>query len=184
MSSKKNENNLVWIDMEMSGLDPEVDQILEIATIITDANLNILETGPTLVITQPAELFEQMDTWNKEHHSKSGLWDLVQKSDLDILTAEKVVCEFIEPFTVKGKNPLCGNSIAQDRMFIFRYMKRLHEHLHYRMIDVTSFKEVVKRWHGEKACAPPKQNRHRALDDIIESIEELKFYKQHYFTSS
>jgi oligoribonuclease len=183
MGTKKNESNLVWIDMEMSGLNPDEDKILEVATIVTDAELNVIATGPTLVISQPAELFDSMDDWNKLHHSKSGLWDSVQKSNLEVQAAEDIILDFLAPYTVKGKNPLCGNSIAQDRMFIFKYMKRLHEFLHYRMIDVSSFKEVVKRWCGEKALSPAKQNKHRALDDIMESIEELKFYKKQYFSS-
>ena len=181
MGSKKNEGNLVWIDMEMSGLNPDRDKILEVATIVTDAELNVIETGPTLVISQPPELFKSMDEWNKQHHTKSGLWDSVQASELTVEAAEDIILDFLAPFTIPGKNPLCGNSIAQDRMFIFKFMKRLHEYLHYRMIDVSSFKEVVKRWCGEKALSPAKQNKHRALDDIMESIEELKFYKKQHF---
>lgn len=183
MGSKKLESNLVWIDMEMSGLNPDEDKILEVATIVTDADLNIIATGPTLIISQPAELFDSMDDWNQRHHTKSGLWDAVKTSNLKVETAEEMILDFLAPYTVKGKNPLSGNSIAQDRMFIFKHMKRLHEYLHYRMIDVSSFKEVVKRWCGEKALSPAKQNKHRALDDIIESIEELKFYKKQHFTA-
>ncbi|MFW7377912.1 MAG: oligoribonuclease [Oligoflexus sp.] len=179
--SEKNADNLVWIDMEMSGLFPETDVVLEIATIVTDKELNILAEGPSLVIGHEASLFDRMDEWNQEHHVKSGLWEKVVRSVVSLAEAEKQTIEFLNSYTLARQNPLCGNSIAQDRMFINRYFPKLNQHLHYRMIDVSSIKELVKRWYPDGPNAPAKQNNHRALDDIRESIEELKFYRQTYF---
>ncbi len=180
--AENSSDNLVWVDMEMSGLNPETDVVLEIASIITNANLDILAEGPALVIHQPASLFEQMDEWCQTHHTKSGLWDKVLQSPTDLSQAESETLAFIRQFTVERKNPLCGNSIHQDRLFINRYFPSLDAHLHYRMIDVSSIKELAKRWYPAPKTKPPvKRGTHRALDDIKESIEELKYYRQVFF---
>ncbi|SME87888.1 oligoribonuclease [Pseudobacteriovorax antillogorgiicola] len=174
-------HNLVWIDMEMSGLDPDTDVILEVATIITDKDLNILAEGPVLPIKQKPELFHTMDEWNRTHHTKSGLWQKVVDSEITLEQAENETLAFIESYTEPKTSPLCGNSIAQDRLFIMKYMPLINNHLHYRMIDVSTIKELAKRWYPDAPKSPEKQNKHRALDDIRESIEELRFYRQCLF---
>ena len=176
-------DNLVWMDLEMTGLNPEQDTVIEIATIITDSQLGIVAEGPNLIINQPAELYEQMDDWNQEHHKKSGLWDAVLASQTSLEQAEAETLAFIKTHTVERSSPLCGNSIHQDRRFIRRYLPQIDQHLHYRMIDVSSVKELCKRWYPGQEYAK-KQNLHRALDDIKESIEELKFYRQHIFVDA
>ena len=179
-SKKKREKNIVWMDLEMTGLFPEKDQILEIATLITNPDLEIIATGPELVLHQPLSILEAMDPWNQEHHSKSGLWDKVLASKTSLQEAEQQTLNFIQAHSVKGKNPLAGNSIWQDRRFLLRYMPLIHEHLHYRLIDVSTIKELAKRWYP-KLKIPNKKNNHRAMDDIQESIEELKFLRQNLF---
>lgn len=178
----KAKDQLVWIDMEMSGLNPDTDVVLEIALVLTDAALKITEVGPDLIVHQAAELFQTMDKWNQEHHSKSGLWKAVQTSELSLKEAEDQILAFLEQHLQPKTSPLCGNSIAQDRLFLRKYMPRVHDYLHYRMIDVSSIKELVKRWYPEGPASPTKQGAHRALDDIKESIEELRFYRERYFT--
>lgn len=173
---------LVWIDMEMSGLDPEKDVILEVATILTDGNLDVIAEGPELVIHHPEELLKGMDDWNREHHTKSGLWKSVLASQTTLAEAEAQTLAFIKAHCPAKKSPLCGNSIWQDRRFIARYMRDIDQHLHYRMVDVSTIKELASRWYPailEKKAK--KKGNHRALDDIRESIEELKFYKEHLF---
>lgn len=179
--AETNTANLVWIDMEMSGLHPQRDVILEIATIVTDKELSVLAEGPSLVIGHEAKLFDSMDKWNQEHHVKSGLWEKVVHSTTSLAEAEQETIEFLKEFTTPGQNPLCGNSIAQDRMFINQYLLSLGQYLHYRMVDVSSIKELVQRWYPNGPTPPAKKNSHRALDDIRESIEELRFYRQRYF---
>lgn len=174
-------NNLVWLDMEMSGLNPKIDVPLEVATLITDNDLNILAEGPNLVIHQPDEVLAAMDEWNTDHHGRSGLTAAVRASTIDCAQAEALTLEFVERWTLKGTAPLCGNSIAQDRRFIRKYMPRLDEHLHYRLIDISSIKELARRWY--ELSPPPKAEGHRALDDIRESLEELRFYRQSIFRS-
>ena len=181
MSSTKSKENLVWIDMEMSGLDPDTDVILEIATIVTDKDLNILSEGPVFTIRQKPELFDQMDEWNRTHHSESGLWDKVVSSTIGLEQAEQETLDFIKKYTEPKVSPLCGNSIAQDRLFISKYMPLINNHLHYRMVDVSTIKELTNRWYPGKLKAPDKKNLHRALDDIRESIDELKFYRSSVF---
>lgn len=178
----KAKDQLVWIDMEMSGLNPDTDVVLEIAVVLTNANLEITLEGPDLILHQPAELFETMDDWNKEHHTKSGLWAAVQGSTVTLQEAEDQVLEFLEANIQAKSSPLCGNSIAQDRLFLRKYMPRVHEYLHYRMIDVSSVKELVKRWYVGAPTGPAKVGNHRALDDIRESIAELRFYRETFFT--
>ena len=173
--------NLVWIDLEMTGLDPKVDTILEISTIITDSDLNIIGEDKTHYIHHNQEQFEMMNDWCKEHHTKSGLWDKVTASTTTINEAEEDLLKFLVEYTEKGKNILCGNSIHQDRRFIHKYMPKLDDLLHYRMIDVSTVKELANRWYPKTDKEFTKKNTHRAHDDIVESIEELKFYKEHFF---
>lgn len=173
---------LVWIDMEMSGLDPEKDVILEVATIVTNEALEVIAEGPDMVLSHSLELLKAMDDWNREHHKKSGLWDAVLASKTSLAEAEEKTLEFIRQHTQPGKSPLCGNSIWQDRRFISRYMRQVDRHLHYRMIDVSTVKELARRWHPSVLDKKAKKSgSHRALDDIRESIDELRYYKDHLF---
>ncbi len=174
-------HNLIWLDMEMSGLYPETDVPLEIATIITDNDLNIMAEGPNLVIRQPDAVLDRMDDWNTEQHGRSGLTKSVRDSRISCAEAERQTLEFLERWTLPGTSPLCGNSIGQDRRFIRKYMPLLDKHLHYRVIDISSLKELSRRWF--ELDPPPKAEGHRALDDIRESIEELLFYRQTIFRS-
>jgi oligoribonuclease len=175
---------LVWIDMEMSGLNPDTDVVLEVSVLITDPNLAITAEGPNLILNQPPSLFETMDDWNKEHHSRSGLWEAVQASHVTLREAEDQIMDFLEKNVVAKTSPLCGNSIAQDRLFLRKYMPRVHEYLHYRMVDVSSVKELVRRWYPGGPVPPAKAGNHRALDDIKESIAELLFYREKFFTKT
>jgi len=177
----KSKDTLVWIDMEMSGLNPDTDVVLEVALVLTNSALEIISEGPDLIIKQDASLFAQMDSWNQEHHSKSGLWNSVIHSQISLEEAEDKILAYMEEHLFAKVSPLCGNSIAQDRMFLRKYMPRVHEYLHYRMIDVSTIKELVKRWYPKGVSGPSKANAHRALDDIKESIAELKFYQDNYF---
>lgn len=164
----------------MSGLNPDVCKILEIATLVTDADLDIVAEGPDIVVHQPDAVLEAMDEWCTTHHGESGLTAAVQASKTSIAEAEAQTLAFLEPLCEAGASPLCGNSIWQDRRFISRYMPKLDAFLHYRMIDVSTIKELSRRWYpGTKA--PPKGQSHRALDDIRESIAELKFYRESLF---
>lgn len=171
---------LVWIDLEMSGLDPDACRILEIATIVTDDALEILEEGPDIVVNQPDEVLDAMDEWCTTHHGASGLTAAVKASSIDLAQAEIQTLAFLENHTKAGTSPLCGNSVWQDRRFIARYMPALDKFLHYRLIDVSTLKEVARRWHPT-VKAPPKSESHRALDDIRESIAELRFYRDNLF---
>jgi oligoribonuclease len=164
----------------MSGLDPETCQILEIATIVTDAELNILAEGPDLVIHWPDSVLEAMDAWCTQHHGESGLTDAVRSSDIPLIEAERQTLAFLDRHCPPGRSPLCGNSVWQDRRFLDRHMPSLGAFLHYRTVDVSTLKELVRRWYPDLEV-PPKRESHRALDDIRESIEELRFYRQHVF---
>ena len=177
-------DNLVWLDMEMSGLDVERETILEIATIITDSELNVIEEGPSLVIHQDESILRAMDEWNQKHHSASGLIAKVQQSNLSLADAEKQTLDFIKQYCPEKNSPLCGNSIGQDRKFLYKYMRKLHDYLHYRNVDVSSFKELVLRWYRNGPQPPAKSEKHIALLDVQESIAELKFYREHYFIKS
>ena len=178
---KKHKDNLVWIDMEMTGLDPEKEGIIEIATIVTDKGLTIIEEGPDIVIRQPRKLLKAMDAWNQKQHGKSGLLEQVKHSKVSVRKAEQLTLEFIRKFCVPGKTSLCGNAVYHDRRFIIKYMPRLDEFLHYRLVDVSTIKELVRRWYPKAKEAPEKSKNHRALSDIRESIAELQYYRKHFF---
>jgi oligoribonuclease len=181
---KKNDvpKNLVWMDLEMTGLDSDSDVIIEMATLITDLELNVLEVGPEIVILRPAALFDKMDLWNRTQHTKSGLWDKVVTSTTSQEQAELITLDFIKKHSGPRESPLCGNSIWQDRRFIAKHMKLLDNYLHYRLIDVSSIKILGKMWYPAAAeKGKPKKNSHRALDDILESIEELRYYRKILF---
>ena len=180
MANKK-ADLLVWMDLEMTGLDPRDCTIIEIATIITDGDLEVVARGPNLAIHQPDEVLDAMDEWNTTHHNESGLVARVKASEVDMAEAERRTLEFVKTYVKANKAPLCGNSIGQDRRFLRAYMPELEEYLHYRNVDVSSIKELVKRWYPKSKLPPKKKTAHLALDDIIESIEELKYYKEHIF---
>lgn len=174
-------NLLVWMDLEMSGLDPDRNTILEIATIVTDGDLHIIAEGPVLAVHHPAALLDAMDDWNREHHGASGLSARVGSSSLSMQDAEQQSLDFVKRHCPERSSPLCGNSIHQDRRFLARYMPRLDAYLHYRNVDVSTIKELVRRWYPNGPQPPEKKHAHLALDDIRESIEELRFYRQHVF---
>src|SRR5512134_152394 len=170
-------NNLIWIDMEMTGLQPDADRVIEIAMLVTDPQLNVLATGPVLVLHQPDEVLDAMDTWNKSTHAKTGLIERVRASSLTEADAERQALEFVSAHVPANVSPMCGNSICQDRRFLARWMPGLEAHFHYRNLDVSTLKELVRRWKPElKAFS--KEGKHEALADILESIEELKFYRK------
>lgn len=171
---------LVWIDLEMSGLDPDTCEILEIATLVTDGQLELLAEGPDIVIHQPDPVLDRMDAWCTRQHGQSGLTAQVQASTTSLAEAEARTLEFLRAHCSPGKSPLCGNSIGHDRRFIVRYMPALAEFLHYRSIDVSSVKELARRWYPDLPTHP-KGETHRALDDIRESIQELRHYRKHIF---
>lgn len=174
---------LVWIDLEMTGLNPEHDTILEIATVVTTNNLELIAQGPSFVIHQPDELLAQMDAWNQEHHTKSGLVKAVQQSTVSLKEAEVATLAFLQTYAHKNFSPLCGNSVWQDRIFLKRHMPSINEFLNYRIIDVSSIKEVIKRWYPESPFEHfVKVENHRALEDILQSVEELKHYRTYFFT--
>ena len=170
--------NLVWIDLEFSGLNPEKDVILEIATIVTDADLNVIAEGPNLAIHTSDDILGGMDDWNQEHHGASGLIDRVKASTESHESADEATQKFIAQHCPSGSSPCCGNSIHQDRRYLYRYMPLITGHLHYRNIDVSSLKELAKRWYPELPSFPKKKS-HEALDDIRESIGELQYYRKH-----
>lgn len=176
--------NLVWIDLEMTGLDLEKERILEIASIVTDDDLNILAEGPVLCVKQSQSLLDAMDEWNTQHHTESGLLDRVRSEGVSEETAEALTLEFVSGFVDQGKSPLCGNSIGQDRRFLRKYMPTLDDYFHYRSIDVSTIKELAARWRPDILEQVKKVNNHRALDDIRESIEELRLYRRQFFKLS
>ena len=175
-------DNLIWIDMEMTGLTPDSDRIIEIAMLVTDAELRVLAEGPVLVLHQPDEVLEAMDSWNKGTHKKSGLIDKVRASRLAEAEAEKLAVEFLREHVAANVSPMCGNSICQDRRFLARWMPKLESHFHYRNLDVSTLKELVRRWKPEAMKGLVKEGKHEALADILESLEELKFYRRSVMT--
>ena len=176
-----NANNLIWIDLEMTGLDTDHDDIIEIATIVTDAELNILAEGPVMAIHQPDERMQTMDEWNTNQHGKSGLTERVRQSTLDEAEAERRTIAFLEQYVPAKVSPMCGNSICQDRRFMARCMPTLEAFFHYRNLDVSTLKELARRWSPAVATGFTKESSHLAMDDIRDSIAELKYYRQHLF---
>ena len=174
-------NNLIWVDLEMTGLDPETDKVIEIATIVTDKELNILAEGPVIAIYQTDEQLAIMDDWNQKHHGESGLVERVRSSQYSEDDAIAMTIEFISQYVPQGISPMCGNSIGQDRRFMNRYMPKLEDYFHYRKIDVSTIKELTRRWKPELMDGFTKQGTHKALVDIQESIAELQYYRAKVF---
>ncbi|MCP1726494.1 oligoribonuclease [Natronospira proteinivora] len=172
--------NLIWIDLEMTGLDTQRDKIIEIATIVTDKHLNTLAEGPVLAIHQPASVMDAMDEWNTRQHGKSGLTQRVLDSDVTVEQAEGETLNFLQQWVPERSSPMCGNSICQDRRFMARLMPRLEAYFHYRNLDVSTLKELARRWAPEVAASFNKESSHLALDDIKDSIDELKHYREHF----
>jgi len=173
-------NNLIWIDLEMTGLSPEADRIIEVASIVTDSQLNVLGEGPVIAVHQADEIMNGMDEWNTRTHGKTGLTERVKKSRTVEAEAEKQTIDFLKQYVGKNQSPMCGNSICQDRRFLARYMPELEAWFHYRNLDVSSIKELIKRWKPELLSGYSKKNTHQAMDDIRESIEELQYYRKHF----
>ena len=173
-----NDDNLIWIDLEMTGLEPQQDQIIEIATIVTDKNLNILEEGPVIAIHQSDEVLQGMDEWNTSHHGESGLVDRVRKSTFTLQQAEQETLQFVKRFVPAGKSPMAGNSICQDRRFMARLMPDLEAFFHYRNLDVSTLKELARLWRPKLLDGFDKKGAHLALDDIRESIDEMLYYRK------
>ena len=176
----KNDQNLIWLDCEMTGLDPDVERLIEIAVVITGPNLEPRIEGPVLVIHQSDALLDKMDKWNKGTHGKSGLIDKVKASTITEADAEAEILVFLKKYVPKSTSPLCGNTISQDRRFLVKYMPKLDAFFHYRNIDVSTFKELAKRWRPEVYKAFKKQQKHTALADVHESIDELVHYREHF----
>jgi oligoribonuclease len=173
--------NLIWIDLEMTGLEPRTDHILEIATVVTDSQLNLLAEGPVLAIHQSDALLAGMDDWNRKQHGESGLVDRVRASVLSARAAERLTLEFLQGYVPKGQSPMCGNSICQDRRFLARFMPELEDYFHYRNLDVSTLKELGRRWYPERIRGFNKSSTHLALQDIRDSIDELRFYRERLF---
>lgn len=176
--SNNAKNNLIWIDLEMTGLEPETDRIIEIATIVTDSDLNIIAEGPVMAVHQSDELLDGMDEWCTRTHSENGLTERVKQSQISEREAELATIEFLQEHVAKGASPMCGNSIGQDRRFLVKYMPELEAFFHYRNLDVSTLKELMKRWRPSLMSGFSKANTHLALDDIRESINELKYYRE------
>ena len=174
-------DNLVWIDLEMTGLNPDVDRIIEIATIVTDAELNVIAEGPVIAVHQPEPILAGMDEWNRRTHGESGLIDRVRRSPFSAIDAELQTLEFLQQHAVPGASPMCGNSICQDRRFLAREMPVLEKFFHYRNLDVSTLKELARRWAPEVLAGLQKASKHLALEDIRESIDELRYYRAFLF---
>lgn len=176
----KNNHNLIWIDLEMTGLEPEQDRIIELATVVTDAQLNILAEGPVFAVSQPKSLLDGMDSWNTRQHNQSGLVKRVLEEGTPEAEAEQLTIKFLSQYLDKGKSPMCGNSICQDRRFLYKYMPNLAAFFHYRNLDVSTLKELALRWKPEILNGFNKESKHLALDDIKDSINELVYYRTHF----
>ena len=176
----RNDMNLVWVDMEMTGLDPDNDRIIEVAVVVTDAELNVIAEGPVFAIHQSDETLDKMDNWNKGTHGKSGLIDRVKASTVSEADAEAQLIAWLKQYVPANKSPMCGNSICQDRRFMARGMPKLEAFFHYRNLDVSTLKEQCRRWKPELASGFKKHQKHTALADIMESVEELKYYREHF----
>ena len=176
----KSPDNLVWIDLEMTGLRPDTDSIIEIATIVTDKHLAVLAEGPVLAVHQSESVLAAMDDWNRRQHTSSGLTERVLASRIDAAAAERETLAFLESWAERGRSPMCGNSICQDRRFLARLMPSLERFFHYRNLDVSTLKELAQRWAPQVAQAFQKNSTHLALDDVRESIRELKFYRERF----
>ena len=174
------DTHLVWVDLEMTGLDPDNDRIIEVALVVTDKDLNLVEEGPVLVVHQADAVLDAMDSWNKSTHGKSGLIDKVKASPLSEADVENQMIEFMKRHVGERKSPMCGNSICQDRRFMARHLPKLEAYFHYRNLDVSTLKELAARWRPELKDGFKKANSHTALADIQESIEELKYYREHF----
>jgi oligoribonuclease len=179
-AARPNEFNLVWLDMEMTGLDPDNDRIIEVAVVVTDPELNIIAEGPVFAIHQSDATLDKMDNWNKGTHGKSGLIDRVKASTVTEAQAEQELIAFLKQHVPANKSPMCGNSICQDRRFMARGMPKLEAFFHYRNLDVSTLKELCRRWKPELASGFKKHQKHTALADIVESIEELRYYREHF----
>lgn len=177
----KHLDRLVWLDLEMTGLDPLKDVILEIATAVTDADLNVLAEGPVLAVHQPDRVLAKMDPWCVRQHGRSGLTERVRTSAVSLKKAEELTLDFLRAQVPEGKIPLCGNTIGQDRRFLVRYMPRLQDFFHYRSIDVSTVKELAKRWYPNLPPPPPKRQSHKAIEDVLDSIRELQYYREKVF---
>jgi oligoribonuclease len=177
---RPNEFNLVWVDMEMTGLEPDTDLIIEVAVVVTDLHLNVLAEGPVFAIHQSDEALDKMDSWNKGTHGRSGLIDRVKASTVSEAQAEEELIAFLKQWVPAGKSPMCGNTICQDRRFMVRGMPKLEAFFHYRNLDVSTLKELCKRWKPGIVGGFKKHQKHTALADIIESIEELRYYREHF----
>jgi len=173
-------SHLIWIDLEMTGLNPDTDLIIEIATIVTDKDLNILAQGPVLAVHQSDEALAAMDEWNQTHHGQSGLIERVKASTINDALAEQLTIDFLKRWAPENASPICGNSIGQDRRFLYRYMPKLEAYFHYRNLDVSTLKELAARWAPAVKEGFAKESKHQALDDIIDSIEELRYYREHF----
>jgi len=176
----QNQNNLVWIDMEMTGLSPDTDRIIEVALVVTDGNLEMVEEAPVLVVHQPDSVLDGMDKWNTSTHGKSGLIDKVKASALDEATVQAQMLEFLKQHVPARTSPMCGNSICQDRRFMARWMPQLEDYFHYRNLDVSTLKELARRWKPDVANGIKKHGKHEALADIYESIAEMKHYRDNF----
>lgn len=174
------QQRLVWLDLEMTGLDPEKERIIEMAVVVTEADLSFVAEGPVIVVNQSNELLDAMDNWNKGTHGRSGLIDKVKASTVTEAQAEEQMLAFVKQHVPAGKSPMCGNTIGQDRRFLVKYMPRLEEFFHYRNLDVSTLKELALRWNPEVVSSFVKKSKHEALADIYESIEELKHYREHF----
>ena len=180
MKRRPDELNLIWVDLEMTGLDPETDRIIEVAMVVTDPDLNVLGEAPVFAIHQSDEILNGMDAWNKGTHGRSGLIDRVRASNVTEAMAEDALIEFLMQYVPKGKSPMCGNTICQDRRFMAKTMPKLEAYFHYRNLDVSTLKEIARRWKPELVDGFKKMQKHTALADILESIEELRYYREHF----